>query len=105
MFEVNQTGYDNCTMDGVAGNWTSGKDFIPLPEARRYYFICGNGFCLQGMKVAITVHPLSRNASTDGKHRVGNGAQEEDSPAAPQIAFSASWMVAIAMTLIVAIAV
>ena len=39
VFEVNETGYDNCTMDGVAGNWTSGKDFIPLPEARRYYFI------------------------------------------------------------------
>ncbi|KAM0862479.1 hypothetical protein ACQ4PT_045244 [Festuca glaucescens] len=44
VFEVNQTGYDNCTMDGVAGNWTSGKDFIPLNERRRYFFICGNGF-------------------------------------------------------------
>uniref|UniRef100_A0A0A9EWI2 Uncharacterized protein n=1 Tax=Arundo donax TaxID=35708 RepID=A0A0A9EWI2_ARUDO len=37
-------------MAGVTGNWTSGKDFILLPETRRYYFICGNGFCLQGMK-------------------------------------------------------
>lgn len=62
VFEVNETGYDNCTMDGVAGNWTSGKDFIPLPDARRYFFICGNGLCQAGMKVAITVHPLPHTA-------------------------------------------
>ncbi|KAH7659870.1 Cupredoxins domain-containing protein [Dioscorea alata] len=30
VFEVNQTGYDNCTLSGVAGNWSSGKDFILL---------------------------------------------------------------------------
>ncbi|XP_047052153.1 mavicyanin-like [Lolium rigidum] len=55
VFEVNETGYGSCTMDGVAGNWTSGKDFVPLVEPRRYFFICGNGFCQAGMKVAITV--------------------------------------------------
>ncbi|RLN33853.1 hypothetical protein C2845_PM03G06060 [Panicum miliaceum] len=81
VFEVNETGYDNCTMDGVAGNWTSGKDFIPLPEARRYYFICGNGFCLQGMKVAITVHPLQHNASSNGSSgRRGSAARRERPP-------------------------
>ncbi|KAI4984497.1 basic blue protein-like [Hordeum vulgare subsp. vulgare] len=56
VFAVNETGYDNCTMAGVTGNWTSGKDFIPLPGPGRYFFICGNGFCQAGMKVAITVH-------------------------------------------------
>jgi hypothetical protein len=55
VFEVNETGYGSCTMDGVAGNWTSGKDFVPLVEPRRYFFICGNGFCQAGMKVAVTV--------------------------------------------------
>ena len=60
VFLVNETGYDNCTMDGVAGNWTSGKDFIPLPEPGRYFFICGNGGCQAGMKVAVTVHRLPR---------------------------------------------
>jgi len=82
VFEVNETGYDNCTMDGVAGNWTSGKDFIPLPEARRYYFICGNGFCMQGMKVAIT------GGST--------GAQGEASTAALRTR-GAAWLAAIAV--------
>uniref|UniRef100_J3N016 Phytocyanin domain-containing protein n=1 Tax=Oryza brachyantha TaxID=4533 RepID=J3N016_ORYBR len=76
VFEVNQTGYDNCTMAGVAGNWTSGKDFIPLNEPRRYYFICGNGLCQAGMKVAITVHPLKHNATGDGaKSHGGSGAR------------------------------
>ncbi|CAN6218699.1 unnamed protein product [Urochloa humidicola] len=95
VFEVNETGYDNCTMDGVAGNWTSGKDFIPLPEARRYYFICGNGFCLQGMKVAITVHPLQHNASSKGSSR--GGAQGEASAAAPLGTTGAAWLGAVAV--------
>ncbi|KAM3259763.1 hypothetical protein ACQJBY_051191 [Aegilops geniculata] len=55
VFAVNETGYDKCTMDGITGNWTSGKDFIPLPHPGTYFFICGNGFCQAGMKVAITV--------------------------------------------------
>ncbi|RRT41122.1 hypothetical protein B296_00043241 [Ensete ventricosum] len=72
VFEVNKTGYDNCTMDGLAGNWSSGKDFITLDQAKTYYFICGNGFCFSGMKVSVTVHPLNAssaappNASTHG---------------------------------------
>lgn len=58
MFEVNKTGYDNCTTEGAVGNWSSGKDFIPLNKAKKYYFICGNGGCFSGMKVSIVVHPL-----------------------------------------------
>ncbi|XP_010537852.1 PREDICTED: lamin-like protein [Tarenaya hassleriana] len=58
VFEVNKTGYDNCTTDGAVGNWSSGKDFIPLNEAKRYYFIGGNGQCFNGMKVTVLVHPL-----------------------------------------------
>ncbi|GAA0156820.1 hypothetical protein LIER_14220 [Lithospermum erythrorhizon] len=58
VFEVNKTGYDNCTIDGAVGNWTSGKDFIMLNKAKRYYFICGTGGCFSGMKVSVIVHPL-----------------------------------------------
>ncbi|KAK1632727.1 hypothetical protein QYE76_007042 [Lolium multiflorum] len=64
VFEVNEAGYNSCTMEGVAGNWTSGKDFIPLKEPRRYFFICGgNGLCQAGMKVVITVYPTPGNAT------------------------------------------
>ncbi|CAL5062919.1 unnamed protein product [Urochloa decumbens] len=94
VFEVNETGYDNCTMAGVTGNWTSGKDFIPLPEARRYYFICGNGFCLQGMKVAVTVHPLQHNASSKGSN--GGGAEEGEASAAALTTRSFAWLGALA---------
>uniref|UniRef100_A0A5B7A4Q6 Putative lamin-like protein n=1 Tax=Davidia involucrata TaxID=16924 RepID=A0A5B7A4Q6_DAVIN len=58
VFEVNQTGYDNCTTEGALGNWSSGKDFILLDKAMRYYFICGTGGCYNGMKVSVVVHPL-----------------------------------------------
>ncbi|XP_054781729.1 lamin-like protein [Prosopis cineraria] len=71
VFEVNQTGYDNCTTEGAIGNWTKGKDFIPLTEAKRYYFICGNGQCFNGMKVSVLVHPLPSppaSAAESAKH-------------------------------------
>ncbi|XP_019170154.1 PREDICTED: lamin-like protein [Ipomoea nil] len=58
VFEVNQTGYDNCTTEGAVGNWSSGKDFVLLDKAKRYYFICGTGGCFNGMKVSVVVHPL-----------------------------------------------
>ncbi|KAK6127867.1 hypothetical protein DH2020_038375 [Rehmannia glutinosa] len=58
VFQVNKTGYDNCTIEGATGNWSSGKDFILLDKAKRYYFICGTGGCFNGMKVSVLVHPL-----------------------------------------------
>ncbi|KAK4414001.1 Blue copper protein [Sesamum alatum] len=58
VFRVNKTGYDNCTTEGATGNWSSGKDFIPLDKAKRYYFICGTGGCFNGMKVSVLVHAL-----------------------------------------------
>lgn len=67
VFEVNQTGYDNCTIEGATGNWSSGKDFILLTKAKRYFFICGTGGCFNGMKVTVVVHPLpsaAKNSTT-----------------------------------------
>ncbi|KAK2378495.1 lamin protein [Trifolium repens] len=69
VFMVNQTGYDNCTTEGAIGNWTSGKDFILFNKTMRYYFICGNGQCMNGMKVSVFVHPLpSPPPSSSGEH-------------------------------------
>ncbi|MFS7909981.1 putative Phytocyanin domain, cupredoxin [Helianthus anomalus] len=64
VIEVNKTGYDNCTLDGYVGNWTSGKDFILLNKSQRYYFICGTCGCFNGMKVTIRVHPLPSPTSS-----------------------------------------
>ncbi|KAM7253789.1 hypothetical protein ACFE04_031471 [Oxalis oulophora] len=75
VFEVNQTGYDNCTTDGATGNWTSGKDFIPLNKAKRYYFIGGNGQCFNGMKVTVLVHPLPKSASNETSSKEDSGGE------------------------------
>ena len=72
VFEVNQTGYDNCTTEGAVGNWSSGKDFILLNEAKRYYFICGNGQCFSGMKVSVVVHHLPPPPSSAPNHSSQN---------------------------------
>nr|QEE59962.1 lamin-like protein [Betula platyphylla] len=72
VFEVNQTGYDNCTTESAVGNWSSGKDFVPLNEAKRYYFICGNGQCYSGMKVSVLVHPLPPPPSAAVKNSTTN---------------------------------
>ncbi|KAK2986507.1 hypothetical protein RJ640_021382 [Escallonia rubra] len=78
VFEVNQTGYDNCTTEGAVGNWTSGKDFILLDKAKRYYFICGTGGCFNGMKVSVLVHPLPSPPSS----AVGAGHSPAENSAA-----------------------
>ncbi|KAL5072387.1 hypothetical protein RYX36_011371 [Vicia faba] len=78
VFEVNQTGYDNCTLDSAVGNWTSGKDFILLNKTMRYYFICGNGQCLNGMKVSVLVHPLPPPPTSSSQHN--HSTSKSDAP-------------------------
>ncbi|KAK4761072.1 hypothetical protein SAY87_005965 [Trapa incisa] len=75
VFEVNQTGYDNCTTEGAVGNWTSGKDFILLNETKRYYFIGGNGQCFNGMKVSVLVHALLSPPSSAATANSSSSAQ------------------------------
>ncbi|XP_028793466.1 lamin-like protein [Neltuma alba] len=87
VFEVNQTGYDNCTTDGAIGNWTKGKDFITLNKAKRYYFICGNGQCFNGMKVSVLVHPLPPPPAS----AVAAEHSSTPSSAAPMLFFVGSW--------------
>ncbi|KAL2322301.1 hypothetical protein Fmac_026680 [Flemingia macrophylla] len=69
VLEVNKTNYENCIDTGFIENITrGGRDVFQLSEARPYYFLCGRGFCFQGMKLAINV--------------------EEPTPALPPTAFS-----------------
>ncbi|XP_047314664.1 lamin-like protein [Impatiens glandulifera] len=90
VFEVNQTGYDNCTTEGAVGNWSSGKDFILLDKPIRYYFICGTGGCFSGMKVSVVVHPLpSPPSSGNVTSKHGSGGDKSDAgPTAGLVCFS-----------------
>ncbi|KAK7333827.1 hypothetical protein VNO80_30606 [Phaseolus coccineus] len=56
VLEVNKTNYENCIDKNFIRNITKGgRDVVQLLEARTYYFLCGRGFCSQGMKMAIKV--------------------------------------------------
>ncbi|RDX65805.1 Lamin-like protein, partial [Mucuna pruriens] len=56
VLEVNKTNYENCNDTSFIKNITrGGRDVFQLLEARAYYFLCGKGFCFQGMKIAINV--------------------------------------------------
>ncbi|MCD9560560.1 hypothetical protein HAX54_019259 [Datura stramonium] len=82
VFLVNQTGYDNCTIEGAFGNWTSGKDFIMLNKTQRYYFICGTGGCLNGMKVSVVVHPLPSSPPMSAVAAEHSSSKESAAPMA-----------------------
>ncbi|MCH87547.1 lamin-like protein [Trifolium medium] len=59
VLEVNKTNYEKCIDTGYINNITrGGRDVFQLSEERTYYFLCGRGFCFQGMKVEINVEPL-----------------------------------------------
>jgi len=56
VLEVNKTNYENCIDTNFLKNITKGgRDVVQLLETRTYYFLCGRGFCYQGMKIAINV--------------------------------------------------
>ncbi|KAL5073621.1 hypothetical protein RYX36_012605 [Vicia faba] len=58
VLEVNKTNYENCIETDFIDNITrGGRDVVQLSEMRMYYFICGRGFCFNGMKVEINVEP------------------------------------------------
>lgn len=89
VFEVNKTGYDNCTLDSAVGNWSSGKDFILLNKSQHYYFICGTGGCVNGMKVTIRVHPLPSPPSSV----IADSQHSSTSFVAPKSIFTVSFLV------------
>ncbi|KAI4365260.1 hypothetical protein MLD38_021259 [Melastoma candidum] len=56
VLEVNKTSYEDCVEEGFITNVTrGGRDVFNLTDAKTYYFICGRGYCFQGMKVAVHV--------------------------------------------------
>ncbi|PON74067.1 Phytocyanin domain containing protein [Parasponia andersonii] len=59
VLEVNKTSYEKCIESDFIKNITrGGRDVFQLTEAKTYYFICGRGYCFNGMKVAIVVSDI-----------------------------------------------
>lgn len=76
VLEVNKTSYENCEEKGFMTNITrGGRDVFNLTETKVYYFICGRGFCSNGMRVAVSVLdiPLARPHQDEDNVRQDNG--------------------------------
>ncbi|KFK32436.1 hypothetical protein AALP_AA6G241400 [Arabis alpina] len=58
ILQVNKSSYEQCIDTDYIFNVTrGGRDVFQLLQPKPYYFICGRGYCLNGMKVAVNVLP------------------------------------------------
>ncbi|KAL1208850.1 Early nodulin-like protein 20 [Cardamine amara subsp. amara] len=58
ILQVNKSSYEKCIDTDFIFNITrGGRDVFQLVQPKPYYFICGRGFCLKGMKLAVNVLP------------------------------------------------
>ncbi|XP_010473092.1 PREDICTED: lamin-like protein [Camelina sativa] len=58
ILQVNKSSYEQCVDTDFIFNITrGGRDVFQLLEPKPYYFICGRGYCIKGMKLAINVLP------------------------------------------------
>ncbi|XP_010510824.1 PREDICTED: lamin-like protein [Camelina sativa] len=65
ILQVNKSSYDQCVDTDFIFNITrGGRDVFQLLEPKPYYFICGRGYCLKGMKLAINVLPQPPPSAT-----------------------------------------
>ncbi|KAI3854841.1 hypothetical protein MKW92_013987, partial [Papaver armeniacum] len=53
VIQVNSSGFENCNEKDPIQNWSSptGADVVPLSKAGKYYFIAGDLFCFEGVKL------------------------------------------------------
>ncbi|EOA36663.1 hypothetical protein CARUB_v10011973mg [Capsella rubella] len=64
VLEVNKSSYEQCIDTDFISNVTrGGRDVFQLLQPKPYYFICGKGYCDQGMKLAVNVLPQPSTTS------------------------------------------
>ncbi|KAK8942708.1 Early nodulin-like protein 1 [Platanthera zijinensis] len=57
--QVDETAYNKCDSSHPISNYSKGRSYaFELNQTKRFYFICSFGYCYQGMKVSVLVHPL-----------------------------------------------
>ncbi|TKY44914.1 Blue copper protein [Spatholobus suberectus] len=80
--EVNQPGYDTCTIANALATYDTGETVIHLSEAGTRYFVCGRmGHCQQGLKLQVQVLAQSNNGTSDDQNQSpGTGTGTGDSP-------------------------
>lgn len=72
--EVDQQGYDTCTIANAIATHDTGETVITLDEPGTRYFVCGRlGHCQQGLKLEVQVLAQSSNNGTDDDDNNDNG--------------------------------
>ncbi|WVZ13706.1 hypothetical protein V8G54_011272 [Vigna mungo] len=84
--EVNQLGYDTCTITNALATYDNGETVIHLGGAGTRYFVCGRmGHCQQGLKLQVQVLAQSNNGSNDDQNQgPGNTTSSPPPPSPPQ---------------------
>jgi len=68
--EVNQLGYDTCSIVNALATYDNGDTVIHLGGAGTRYFVCGRmGHCQQGLKLLVQVLAQSNNGTNDDQNQ------------------------------------
>ncbi|KAI3879958.1 hypothetical protein MKX03_023103 [Papaver bracteatum] len=57
VLQVEKMDYLSCNQSSQVQNWSAGngRDLVPLNETTQFYFISGEDYCFEGMKVEVDV--------------------------------------------------
>lgn len=85
--EVNQQGYDTCTVANAIATYNTGETVIHLTSEGTRYFVCGRlGHCQQGLKLEVRI-PIqsSNNGTDDNQNQPGGGRRSPSPPRSPPL--------------------
>lgn len=79
--EVNQQGYDTCTIANAIGTYNTGETVIHLTSEGTRYFVCGRmGHCQMGLKLEVQIPVQSNNNGTGDNQNQPGGARRNPPP-------------------------
>ncbi|KAL2334354.1 hypothetical protein Fmac_015567 [Flemingia macrophylla] len=79
--EVNQLGYDTCSIVSPLATYDTGETVIHLSEAGTRYFVCGRmGHCQQGLKIEVHVPGNGTNDDQDQRPATAGGGPPPRQP-------------------------
>lgn len=85
--EVNQLGYNTCTIANALATYDNGETVIHLSDAKTRYFVCGRmRHCQQGLKLQVQILAQSNNGTSDDQNQspgAGTGTGTVGSPPSP----------------------
>ncbi|QHO12853.1 uclacyanin-3-like [Arachis hypogaea] len=85
--EVNQQGYDTCTIANAMATYSSGETVIHLTVPGTRYFVCGRlGHCQQGLKLQVQVQTQAQGQTQSNNNGAPPHSSGNSLPAPPHSA-------------------